>query len=137
MALTKKAKVKAEETSERKAPVKKAPVKKAPVKKVKLEEDVPPSAILKVGDQIPVSPDSVKSHEKFRQKYGLDFILVSDDGHKLAEACGVWVLKQMYGRSYMGVLRATFLFNKKGIATHVWSKVSIDGHAADVLGKLT
>jgi peroxiredoxin Q/BCP len=82
---------------------------------------------------IGVSPDSLASHDKFRKKYSLEFPLLSDSAHALAKACGVWVEKSMYGRTYMGIQRSTFLFSKEGKLVHVWPKVSVDGHDEDVL----
>lgn len=85
---------------------------------------------------IGISPDSVTSHAKFREKFGLEFILVSDEGHKVAESWGVWTLKKNYGKEYMGIQRATFVIDKKGMITHVWPKVSVDGHDEAVLAAL-
>ncbi len=83
-----------------------------------------------------VSPDSQKSHDKFKQKYELNFPLVSDEERTIAEAYGVWVEKSMYGRKYMGVERTTFLINPDGIITHEWRKVKVPGHVDDVLKAL-
>lgn len=80
-----------------------------------------------------VSPDSVASHQKFAKKHGLPFPLLADEGHALCEACGVWVEKSMYGRTYMGVERTTFLLDAEGMVANVWRKVKPAGHAADVL----
>ena len=85
---------------------------------------------------IGASPDSVESHAKFRKKYGLDFILVADEDHKLAESYGVWVEKNMYGNKKMGIQRATFLIDANGRVAYVWPKVSVDGHTQDVLEQL-
>jgi peroxiredoxin Q/BCP len=85
---------------------------------------------------IGVSPDSVERHAKFRNKYGLDFVLVSDDGHKLCEQYGVWVEKNNYGKKNMGVQRATFLIDRLGSVAYVWPKVSVDGHTDQVLAEL-
>jgi peroxiredoxin Q/BCP len=82
---------------------------------------------------IGVSPDSVKSHDKFKQKYNLNYTLVSDETHEICEKYGVWVEKSMYGRKYMGVERTTFLINEKGVITHEWRKVKVPGHVNDVL----
>lgn len=81
---------------------------------------------------IGVSPDDVNSHQKFMKKYGLNFTLLADTGHALAEACGVWVEKSMYGKKYMGVERTTFIVGPDGIVTHVWNKVKPAGHAEEV-----
>jgi peroxiredoxin Q/BCP len=80
-----------------------------------------------------VSPDSVKSHKKFAEKFGLNFPLLADTDKHLAEACGVWVEKSMYGKTYMGVARTTFLVDANGLVQHVWEKVTPKAHAADVL----
>ena len=80
-----------------------------------------------------VSPDSVASHCKFRDKYGLSVRLVADEDHKICEAYGVWVEKSMYGRKYMGVERTTVLIDAKGRIAKIWSKVKVPGHAEDVL----
>ncbi len=80
-----------------------------------------------------VSPDSVKSHDKFVEKFDLPFILLSDEEHKVCEKYGLWVEKSMYGRKYMGVQRATFLINKKGKIAALWPKVKINGHVEEVL----
>ncbi|TAE31705.1 MAG: thioredoxin-dependent thiol peroxidase [Candidatus Kapaibacterium sp.] len=83
-----------------------------------------------------VSPDSQKSHDKFKQKYELNFPLVSDGERTIAEAYSVWVEKSMYGRKYMGVERSTFVINPEGIITHEWRKVKVPGHVDDVLKAL-
>jgi len=82
---------------------------------------------------IGVSKDSVESHEKFRRKYNLKIRLGSDPETKTAEAFGAWVKKSMYGRSYMGMERATFLIDGKGVIRQVWRKVKVPGHAEAVL----
>jgi thioredoxin-dependent peroxiredoxin len=82
---------------------------------------------------IGVSPDSLKSHEKFRAKYGLDFALASDEATAMLQAYGVWVEKSMYGRTYMGVERTTLLIDREGMIAQVWSKVKVPGHAEEVL----
>lgn len=84
---------------------------------------------------IGVSKDSVKSHEKFKEKYCLPFALGCDEDGSVCESYGVWVEKSMYGKKYMGIQRATFLIDGKGIVRHVWPKVSVEGHAKDVLEK--
>jgi len=84
-----------------------------------------------------VSPDTVASHRKFRAKYGLNFPLLADEDHAVAEAYGVWVEKSMYGRTYMGIERSTFLIGEDGIVLEAWRKVKAKGHAelvAEVLG---
>ena len=82
---------------------------------------------------IGVSPDSLKSHDKFRAKHGLDFPLVADESRQLIEALGLWVEKSMYGRKYMGVERATLLIDREGRIAQVWSNVKVPGHADAVL----
>lgn len=80
-----------------------------------------------------VSPDPVKSHDKFRAKHGLHIPLASDEAKTMLEAYGVWAEKSMYGRKYMGVERTTFLIDKSGKIARVWRKVKVPGHAAEVL----
>jgi len=80
-----------------------------------------------------VSKDSAASHDKFKAKYDLTVTLVADEETKTAEAYGVWVEKSMYGRRYMGMERATFLIDGKGIIRHIWRKVKVPGHSAEVL----
>lgn len=70
-----------------------------------------------------VSPDSVKSHQNFCSKYELNFTLLSDSDHSLSEAVGVWQLKRMYGREYMGIVRTTLLLDADARITHIISKV--------------
>ena len=82
---------------------------------------------------IGVSPDPVKSHDKFRAKHGLDFTLLADEGKAMLEAYGVWTEKSMYGRKYMGVERTTFLIDAHGKIAKIWSKVKVPDHAAEVL----
>lgn len=82
---------------------------------------------------IGISPDSVKRHDKFKQKYGLKLTLVSDEEKTAIEAYGLWVEKQMYGRHYMGVERSTFLIDATGRIARVWAKVRVKGHAEAVL----
>jgi|SRR5579863_3745387 len=82
---------------------------------------------------IGVSRDSVASHDKFKKKYELPFILAADTEGKVTEKYGVWVQKSMYGRKYMGIERATFLVDEKGVIEHIWHKVKVPGHADEVL----
>ena len=79
-----------------------------------------------------VSPDDVKSHVKFKKKYGLPFTLLADTEKEAAQAYGVWKEKSMYGRKYMGVERTTFLIDAKGKVARVFEKVKPAGHAAEV-----
>jgi thioredoxin-dependent peroxiredoxin len=83
-----------------------------------------------------VSPDSVKSHDKFKKKHSLPFPLVADEDHAIAEAYGAWQEKSMYGKKYMGIQRSTFLIDEQGRIAEVWDKVKVAGHADDLLGKL-
>jgi peroxiredoxin Q/BCP len=83
-----------------------------------------------------VSPDSVKSHAKFKAKYELPFNLLADDGHKVCEAYGVWGLKKMMGREYEGVFRTTFLIGPNGVIKHVFEGVKPEGHASLVLAEI-
>jgi peroxiredoxin Q/BCP len=80
-----------------------------------------------------VSPDAMKSHDKFRSKYGLDFTLASDEGKAMLGAYGVWVETSMYGRKYMGVERTTMLIDQDGKIVRVWEKVKVPGHVQEVL----
>jgi thioredoxin-dependent peroxiredoxin len=84
-----------------------------------------------------ISPDSAKSHEKFKQKYDLNFALLSDETHEICERYGVWVEKSMYGRRYMGVERTTFVIAPDGMISHEWRKVKVPGHVDEILGVLT
>ena len=85
---------------------------------------------------IGVSPDSVKKHQKFKEKYDLPFTLVADTDHSIAESYGVWGQKSMFGRKYMGVLRTTFVINKDGRITKVFENVKPEGHAEQVAATL-
>lgn len=80
-----------------------------------------------------VSPDDVKSHRKFADKYGLQFTLLADTEKQLCEAVGVWVEKSMYGKKYMGVERTTFVLNSDGVVVKVFNKVKVPGHVAEVI----
>lgn len=80
-----------------------------------------------------VSPDGLKSHQKFRSKYDLPFPLLADEDHSMAEAYGAWGEKSMYGRKYMGILRTTFIIDGDGVVRHVLERVKPKGHAAEVL----
>ncbi len=80
-----------------------------------------------------ISPDSIKSHDEFAEKYGLGFRLLADEDHAIAEKYGVWVEKSMYGRKYWGIQRATFLIDPAGKIAKVWPKAKPEGHAAEVL----
>jgi peroxiredoxin Q/BCP len=85
---------------------------------------------------IGVSPDSPKSHTKFIGKFNLNFTLLADIDHELAQACGVWVEKSMYGKKYMGVERSTYLLDESGKIQRIWRKVKPEGHAQEVVSAL-
>ena len=80
-----------------------------------------------------VSKDSVKSHDKFKDKYELPFSLVSDEDGSICESYGVWVEKSMYGKKYMGIERSTFLIDEDGVVQGAWRKVKVPGHVEEVL----
>lgn len=82
---------------------------------------------------IGVSPDSIKSHKSFKEKQSLNFILLSDPEHKMAESFDVWKEKSMYGRKYMGIERSTFLIDEKGNIEKEWRKVKVKGHVDEVI----
>jgi thioredoxin-dependent peroxiredoxin len=81
-----------------------------------------------------VSRDDVASHQKFIKKFDLNFPLLSDTTGTMTEAFGVWVEKSMYGKTYMGIERTTFLMDSQGVIRHIWPKVKVDGHVEAVLG---
>jgi len=83
-----------------------------------------------------VSADSVASHSKFRKKFGLTFPLLADEDHAVCEAYGVWKEKSMYGRTFMGIERSTFLIDEDGTVADVWRKVQPKGHAEMLEGIL-
>ncbi|WP_148072606.1 thioredoxin-dependent thiol peroxidase [Bythopirellula goksoeyrii] len=80
-----------------------------------------------------VSPDDVASHTKFRDKYKLNFPLLADPDHKVAEKYGAWREKNMYGKKSMGIQRSTFLIDPAGKIARVWKRVQVDGHDEKVL----
>lgn len=84
-----------------------------------------------------VSKDPISKHEKFAAKYDLTFPLLSDAGDDVCERYGVWKEKSMYGKSYMGIERSTFLIGSDGKIEHIWRKVKVDGHVEDVMDKIT
>nr|AYM52452.1 ahpC/TSA family protein [Corallococcus sp.] len=95
------------------------------------------SALVKAGAVVlGVSPDSVASHQKFATKQGLPFSLLADPDHALADAYGVWGEKSLYGRKFMGLIRATFLIGPDAKVVRVWPKVKVAGHVAEVLSTL-
>jgi thioredoxin-dependent peroxiredoxin len=82
---------------------------------------------------IGVSADAVKAQDAFKRKYDLSIALASDEKHQMLEAYGVWGEKSMYGKTFMGVSRATFLIGRDGRIARVWPKVKVEGHAEEVL----
>lgn len=86
---------------------------------------------------IGVSKDSLKSHDKFKDKYCLPFLLGSDEDGAVCEAYGTWVEKSMYGKKYMGIQRDTFLIDGSGTIKRIWRKVSVDGHAKEALAAVS
>jgi peroxiredoxin Q/BCP len=85
---------------------------------------------------IGISPDDAASHQRFRNKYGLRFPLLTDAGHAVMDAWGAWGEKTRYGRTSVGVLRSTFLVDEQGRVERAWHDVKADGHAAAVLAQL-
>jgi peroxiredoxin Q/BCP len=83
-----------------------------------------------------VSPDTVKSHKKFQEKFHLTFPLLADNDHAVAEQYGVWQQKKFMGRQYMGIARTTFVVDKDGVITAVFPNVKVEGHAQKVLDAL-
>ena len=79
-----------------------------------------------------VSPDSLESHRKFKQKYQLPYRLLSDEGHRLADAFGVWKQKSMYGLKFMGIERTTVIVDRKGRVARIFPKVKVPGHVEEV-----
>jgi thioredoxin-dependent peroxiredoxin len=80
-----------------------------------------------------VSPDDVASHVKFRDKFNLNFPLLADPDHAIAEKFGAWREKNMYGKTSMGIVRSTFLIGPDGVIKKVWRSVKVDGHDEHVL----
>jgi peroxiredoxin Q/BCP len=85
---------------------------------------------------IGISPDDLKSHDKFIQKHNLPFLLLADTEQKVCEKFGVWVEKSMYGKKYMGVERSTFLIDEQGTLAREWRKVKVNGHVSEVLASV-
>lgn len=83
-----------------------------------------------------ISPDSVKSHTKFKNKFDLPFTLLADEGHRVCDAYGVWGPKKFMGREYEGVLRTTYLIDKDGVISHVFENVKPADHSVEVLEAL-
>lgn len=84
---------------------------------------------------IGVSPDNIKSHQKFQKDHELNFILLSDPEHTLSEKLGVWQEKSMYGKKYMGISRSTFLI-KDGLIIKEWRDVKVKGHVDEIIESL-
>jgi len=80
-----------------------------------------------------ISPDPIKSHGKFAEKHGLTFPLLSDPDHAVAELYGVWQEKKLYGKTYMGIVRTTFLIDEEGVLRKEWRVNRVKGHAEEVL----
>lgn len=83
-----------------------------------------------------VSVDSPERHQKFIEKYELPFTLISDEDKKVVQKYGVWQEKKLYGKTFMGIVRSTFLIDKEGVVRKVWPKVKVKGHAEEVLESL-
>jgi thioredoxin-dependent peroxiredoxin len=83
-----------------------------------------------------ISPDTVESHVEFRDKFSLNFPLLADEGHRVAEQYGAWREKSMYGKATMGIQRSTFLIDGQGRVAKVWRSVKVDGHDEHVLAAL-
>ena len=89
--------------------------------------------------QVPVvgvSPDDAASHQRFRSKFGLQFTLLSDPDHAVADQYGAWGERSRYGQTFVGILRSTFLIDEEGRVERAWYNVRADGHAAKVLEEL-
>lgn len=82
---------------------------------------------------IGISPDDIGSHEKFIEKYDLPFLLLADTEQKVSEIFGVWVEKNKFGKTYMGIERSTFLIDEEGKLAKEWRQVQVDGHVQEVL----
>jgi thioredoxin-dependent peroxiredoxin len=95
------------------------------------------STVMKTGAVVlGVSPDGIKSHQKFKDKYSLPFPLLADEDHAIADAYGAWGEKSMYGRKYQGILRTTFIIGPTGKIVRVFEKVKPKGHAGEVLAAI-
>jgi peroxiredoxin Q/BCP len=110
----------------------KADTKGCTVEACEFRDQLPPQGDVKV---VGVSPDSPKKQKKFAEKFDLNFPLLADEETELAQACGVWVEKSMYGKTYMGVERSTFLLDADGNVQKAWRKVKPAGHAEAVLSQ--
>lgn len=87
-------------------------------------------------DVVGVSPDSVNSHQKFAEKYGLKFNLIADEEKKILESYGTWGEKKMYGKPYMGVLRTTFVIDNSGVIEEIFDKVDTKDHTNQIANVL-
>lgn len=95
------------------------------------------NAIKSLGvEVIGISPDSINSHKKFKEKYNLNFILLSDPDKKVAESYGAYGEKKMYGKTTMGIIRSTFIIDKDGNIEKSWKNVKVEGHVMAVLNYL-
>ena len=83
-----------------------------------------------------ISPDTVETHRKFRDKFDLNFLLLADPDHRIAEKYGAWREKNMYGKKTLGIQRSTFLIDREGRVAKVWRSVKVDGHDDQVLAAL-
>ncbi|WP_280124353.1 thioredoxin-dependent thiol peroxidase [Coxiella endosymbiont of Ornithodoros amblus] len=83
-----------------------------------------------------ISKDSVKAHQTFKQKYNLPFTLLSDKDNTVCEQYGVVVDKNRFGKKYKGIERTTFIIDEEGVISAIWPKVKVDGHVAEVVGRL-
>ncbi|WP_208543856.1 thioredoxin-dependent thiol peroxidase [Paenibacillus protaetiae] len=82
---------------------------------------------------IGISPDNARSHQRFADKQQLPFVLLTDAEHEVCELFGVWQLKKLYGREYMGLVRSTFLIDENGVLVREWRNVRVKGHVQQVL----
>jgi peroxiredoxin Q/BCP len=95
------------------------------------------AALTKLGARVfGISPDGVASHVRFRDKFQLNFPLLADVDHAVAEEYGAWREKNLYGKVSMGIQRSTFLIDREGKVARVWKKVSVDGHDEEVIAAL-
>lgn len=95
------------------------------------------SELKKLGAKVfGISPDDIASHLKFKKKFSLNFPLLADPDHRVAEKFGAWREKNMYGKKSMGIVRSTFLIDAEGVIQRVWRSVKVDGHDEKVLEAL-
>ncbi|MGN7764556.1 thioredoxin-dependent thiol peroxidase [Paenibacillus sp. 22594] len=83
-----------------------------------------------------ISPDTLSSHAKFIERNSLPFPLLADEEHKVSQLFGVWQLKKLYGKEFMGIVRSTFLIDEQGLLVKEWRKVRVKGHVEAVLGEI-